>query len=432
MSIDINSLVVRLTNIKLKCEQLLLKEHNYYSFNDYGHLFSNFEGIRKLLTEQYPGAFDDIPERQLRTETFEFDQHDRRIGYNSFETLKDDVDDSIAYLSNIPTDIHKIPSMERSGDCIHDHVRRDIFDFLRLTNPCWNGRLDEIEFLNRIYKVDELPSTDQRFTTAAGDIWQHRINNEDWPQDWIYSDHRFQLSNGPDSILLDFLCQTVHPLVKDNEDEAAFLVSEYNKHLSKVGWQIVPQTKIAERSLYMGVKSYSSLLKAQLDPMHQVLSTEYITQLISRMHSSIETDPELAIGSAKELLESVCKTILNDRKIAMAKDDTLQQLVKKTMKELKLDPDDMPHTTKAMDSIKPMLKSLGTIAHMMAELRGQFGTGHGKDARTKGLGPRHARLAVGAAASMAVFLHETYIERESKVTQPDPLGFGKRFPLFRR
>ena len=31
----------------------------------------------------------------------------------------------------------------------------------------------------------------------------------------------------------------------------------------------------------------------------------------------------------------------------------------------------------------------------MAELRNSYGSGHGKDAKFKGLSPRHARLAVG-------------------------------------
>ena len=61
-----------------------------------------------------------------------------------------------------------------------------------------------------------------------------------------------------------------------------------------------------------------------------------------------------------------------------------------------------------------MLKSLGTVSQSLAELRGQFGTGHGKDAKAKGLGPRHARLAVGAAGTLAVFMYDTYIERLKK------------------
>ena len=39
-----------------------------------------------------------------------------------------------------------------------------------------------------------MKSLDSRFDNAAGDIWQHRINNpNDWPDNWIYYDERFNL-----------------------------------------------------------------------------------------------------------------------------------------------------------------------------------------------------------------------------------------------
>lgn len=58
-----------------------------------------------------------------------------------------------------------------------------------------------------------------------------------------------------------------------------------------------------------------------------------------------------------------------------------------------------------------VLGSLGGIVSGIAELRNYYGTGHGKASGTSGLGPRHARLAVGAASTLAVFLFETYNDR---------------------
>jgi hypothetical protein len=55
--------------------------------------------------------------------------------------------------------------------------------------------------------------------------------------------------------------------------------------------------------------------------------------------------------------------------------------------------------------------ALATVSQSLAELRNLYGTGHGKGGRTKGLSPRHAKLAVGAAATLAVFLFETHKER---------------------
>ena len=42
------------------------------------------------------------------------------------------------------------------------------------------GRLDELQFLERLYNLDEMESYDSRFPTFKGDIIQHRYNNYDW------------------------------------------------------------------------------------------------------------------------------------------------------------------------------------------------------------------------------------------------------------
>jgi hypothetical protein len=67
-------------------------------------------------------------------------------------------------------------------------TRRDLVDALMGEGVAWNGRLEESEFLSRIFDLDSLPSTDSRFKNAAGDIWQHRVNNPmDWKDDWVFS-----------------------------------------------------------------------------------------------------------------------------------------------------------------------------------------------------------------------------------------------------
>ena len=78
--------------------------------------------------------------------------------------------------------------------------------------------------------------------------------------------------------------------------------------------------------------------------------------------------------------------------------------------ELNLVPDGIADAQKAK-SIKSLLGNLATITQSLAELRNLYGTGHGKDGKMKGLSTRHARLAVGAATTLAVFLFDTHQER---------------------
>jgi len=84
-------------------------------------------------------------------------------------------------------------------------TRRDIFDYLRAEVRPWWGRMTEFAFLDHLYDLEALPSTDPRFATAGRDIVQHRVANYDWDDDWVFDDPRFELASGPDEVLLGFL-----------------------------------------------------------------------------------------------------------------------------------------------------------------------------------------------------------------------------------
>jgi hypothetical protein len=294
-------------------------------------------------------------------------------------------------------------------------TRREIFDYIRTGGGPWSGKLDEIDFLARIYDLEELPSYDSRFPTAARDIWQHRINNFDWEEDWVFSDSRFQLAGGPDEVLLEFLAQMVHPVVQPDTARAKEIVDQLNELLAPDGWMLKPHKQMSGRPVYaparMGAGAGTGVVFAHEAAAR--LDSTHISQQLTRMEGAVDTDPELAIGTAKEFVESICKTILDERNIDYDKKDDLPALVKKTTKALNLTADDISETAKAADTIKKMLSNLGTIVQGSAELRNAYGTGHGKSKSqaTSALTPRHARLAVGAAATLGVFLFETHEAR---------------------
>lgn len=298
---------------------------------------------------------------------------------------------------------------------ISEATRRDIFDSIVIENVPWNGRLEEPDFLARLFDLKGLPSTDSRFKDAYGDIWQHRISNEDWDNYWVFTDTRFNLLHGEDEMFLRFLCETLHPVVRTDTEEIERLRQGYNLLLQNDGYEIVAKTKMAGRAIYVarqiGLRPESSL--NSLKEKFSGTDTSYVMGQITRMESAVENDPGLAIGTAKELVETVCKTILKERNIAITGNEDLPKLVKETAKELKLTPSDIPDDAKASESIKRLLSNLATITNGVAELRNSYGTGHGKDAKSKGLRPRHAKLAVGAASTLAIFLVETHHEQSA-------------------
>ena len=134
----------------------------------------------------------------------------------------------------------------------------------------------------------------------------------------------------------------------------------------------------------------------------------YLTKQIQRMKDSVETDADLAIGTAKELIETCCMTILTEREVEIPAKHNISKLAKATFKELNLVPEGIPNAARGVDVIKRLLSNLSTVTLGLAELRNLYGTGHGKHGSTSGLTPRHAKLAVGAASTLAAFLFETH------------------------
>jgi len=167
--------------------------------------------------------------------------------------------------------------------------------------------------------------------------------------------------------------------------------------------------KLAERA-----REIASRLLAggpSLDDLKQKaksLDANHLAEQIRRMEDSVETDPSLAIGTAKELIETCCKTILSERGQEISGTPDIPTLTKATLKELNLVPEGVPNAARGADVIKRLLSNLSTIGHGLAELRGLYGTGHGQHGSTSGLTTRHAKLAVGAASTLAVFLFETH------------------------
>lgn len=121
-------------------------------------------------------------------------------------------------------------------------TRRDLVDAIVTEGVNWSGRLEEPEFLARLFDLQSLPSGDHRFSDAAGDIWQHRVNNHDWEGDWVFYDRRFNLINCDDETLLRFLCETIHPVVRPDVTEAERLSQLYNQFLKNDGFQLVEKT----------------------------------------------------------------------------------------------------------------------------------------------------------------------------------------------
>ncbi|MDF9374650.1 abortive infection family protein, partial [Escherichia coli] len=117
------------------------------------------------------------------------------------------------------------------------------------------------------------------------------------------------------------------------------------------------------------------------------------------------TDPDGAITSARTLLETVCKHILDDMGIQYNnKNIEMSELYKTLSKELNLSADQ--HTE---NIFKQILGGCSAVVNGLGTLRNKLGDAHGTNSSSIKPSPRHAELAVNLSGSMALFLINTWL-----------------------
>lgn len=75
-----------------------------------------------------------------------------------------------------------------------------------------------LEFLDKLWPLRAMPSTDQRYSNARDDVWQHMVRNEDWDYDYLFLD-RFRDTYENEETFVKFVELSVHPSLFSNEDD---------------------------------------------------------------------------------------------------------------------------------------------------------------------------------------------------------------------
>jgi hypothetical protein len=143
----------------------------------------------------------------------------------------------------------------------------------------------------------------------------------------------------------------------------------------------------------------SSIL-SDLEEASDILDRNTLREHIRRIEQAVDDDPGQAVGSAKELLETAAKAVLEAYGEDPGAFDTLPKLAKQAMKLLNLTIERIPESARAAESMKQVFSGMNQIVSGIAELRNLYGTGHGRT-RRGGLEPRHARFVAGASATLA-------------------------------
>lgn len=140
-------------------------------------------------------------------------------------------------------------------------------------------------------------------------------------------------------------------------------------------------------------------------------SSEYLSAQIKTIENIQDNNPTAAIGMAKELIESCCKTIMNEHSIPFDTGWQFDRLVSETLDLLGLKAKKVDINEPQLETVKKLLGNLRSIAESVNTLRNSHGGGHGKPADFKALSPKYAHLAVGASTTFIRFLWETHKEQ---------------------
>ena len=286
------------------------------------------------------------------------------------------------------------------------NMRLNIFQTLKKHQIDLFGELNDVEFLTRIYDLDAIASTDGRFPSSLGDIKVHRVYNHDWEDYWILEDKRFNLLSCLDETLLKFLCETIHPVVRSDIIIRGKLLTIYNNELSESGYHIIKKTGIFGNIHYeANSNSLTHSVSNEIIDYDSELNSEYVQKHIVRIETNIEKDPELSIGTSKELVETILKSFLKQQEIKFSNSDNIMKLSKLVFDEIYEISDD---GVKIMKITKQIQRASIALIQAISEFRNSYGTGHGREEQNYNIDKIYAALIANLSTTIVFFIIQSY------------------------
>lgn len=136
----------------------------------------------------------------------------------------------------------------------------------------------------------------------------------------------------------------------------------------------------------------------------------YITEQVDKCDSKIASgDFEGAITNARNLIESICKYILDKLSVEYSDSADLPHLYKETAKQLNMHP-----TQHVEASFKQILSGCFNIVHGFAAVRNEISDAHGKSNKKHyRADERHAMFVVEVSKALCDFIFASFNENDS-------------------
>lgn len=145
-----------------------------------------------------------------------------------------------------------------------------------------------------------------------------------------------------------------------------------------------------------------------------ILDFDTVQRDITRALASLADDPEDAATAASSLIESVCRSILVELGLPMPPKKDIDGLIRAVQEPLGLSPGRMDLPAEIEGDIRQVLSGLTSVAKGVGALRTHAGDAHGRERGYKRIDSRIARLSINAAATLALFLIETWERKQHR------------------
>lgn len=278
----------------------------------------------------------------------------------------------------------------------------------------WNGEIGELEFIKRICDTSKIPVEDKRCNSFDEEYYRHRVRNDDWEDSYFFTDDRLPYKNASTSEIIRILCEIFHPEVRNENGYWREIKASIGCLLEKDGFEFCEKDSISGCPVY-GIRRITFL---DLNMPHDVglrkiegaIGSEHIKNEVKKALEFASSDSMLAIGLAKEIVETTCKYILKELNVDYSNKD-FPALSKLTREKLGIERNEK---NDKIPGVAKIMSGLSNIIDGMAELRNKYGSGHGKDPSFKQLPIRYGMLAVSASSSYVEFLLESFEDFKSR------------------
>jgi hypothetical protein len=127
----------------------------------------------------------------------------------------------------------------------------------------------------------------------------------------------------------------------------------------------------------------------------------------NRALSNVNSEPREAVSASCNILESLFKVYITDEGLDMPQKQDLQNVWKIVRAHLGFDPGSIED-----DDLKRILSGILSVVDGIGAFRTHESSAHGQGRKIYNIKPRHARLAIHSAHTIALFVLETWDEKK--------------------